>query len=155
MTIAPTSFPATLSTARYALLRSFRADGGAADTPVWFAIDGDNLVFRTKRGPKTRRLAANPRVELQPCDYRGRPTDVAVVHGSARVLDGAAAEAANRTLHRRYGWQWNVIPMLKIPGVANVHRDLPLREKLRRAATRSLWPDSAIVAVAVDQDRRN
>jgi hypothetical protein len=33
--------------------------------------------------------------------------------------------------------------------VTNVHRDLPLREKLRRARSRTLWPDSAIVAVAL------
>lgn len=37
------------------------------------------------------------------------------------------------------------MPPLKIPGVTNVHCDLPLREKLRRARTRDVWPDSAIV----------
>jgi hypothetical protein len=36
---------------------------------------------------------------------------------------------------------------LKIPGVTNVHRDLPLNEKLRRARDRKLWADSAIVRV--------
>lgn len=135
---------------RYALLRSFRRDGSAVDTPIWFALDGDTVVFRTKIGPKTRRLALCPDVELVPCDYRGRcrPGTVTVA-GRATILSGDEAEAANRRLHRRYGWQWNVIPMIQIPGVTNVHRDLPLREKLRRARSRTLWPDSAIVAVAL------
>ncbi|ORW97408.1 PPOX class F420-dependent oxidoreductase [Mycolicibacter terrae] len=134
--------------ARYALLRSFRRDGSAVDTPIWFALDGDTVVFRTKIGPKTRRLALRPDVELVPCDYRGRcRPDAAPVAGRATILGGDEAEAANRTLHRRYGWQWNVIPMIPVPGVTHVHRELSVREKLRRIRTRTLWPDSAIVRV--------
>lgn len=138
-----------LREARYALLRSFRRDGSPVLTPVWFAIDGDTLVFRTKIGPKTRRLALRPDVELTACDHRGRsPHDATTVAGRATILSGGEAEAANATLHRRYGWQWNVIPMISIPGVTNVHRNLGVRDKLRRIRTRSLWPDSVIVRVA-------
>lgn len=142
-----------LSSARYAQLRTFRRDGSAVDTPVWFVLDGDTVVFRTKQGPKTRRIAGNPRVELWPCDYRGRYCDgTPTIHGQARVLDGAAAEVANAALHHRYGWQYNTVPLLKVPGVENVDHALPLREKLRRATTRSLWPDSAIVEVTLTID---
>ncbi|OMC11701.1 PPOX class F420-dependent enzyme [Mycolicibacter heraklionensis] len=137
-----------LRDARYALLRTFRRDGTPVDTPIWFAVDDGTVLFRTKIGPKTRRLASRPEVELTACDYRGRPLDQArALPGRATVLSGDEAEAANRTLHRRYGWQWNVVPMLSVPGVTNVHRDLPLREKLRRTRTRNLWPDSVIVRV--------
>lgn len=146
-----TTTPATLAKARYALLRSHRRDGTPVDTPIWFHLTGDTLVFRTKRGPKTRRLRADPRVELWPCDYRGRVRDgVAAVRGTATILDGEAAELADRALHDRYGLQWNLIPLLEIPGVPNVHRDLSLREKLRRARAKSLWPDSAIVRVELE-----
>lgn len=34
-----------LSKSRYALLRSFRRDATPADTPIWFAFDGDAVVF--------------------------------------------------------------------------------------------------------------
>lgn len=134
--------------ARYALLRSFRRDGTPVDTPIWFALDGDTLLFRTKIGPKTRRLAHGRDVELTACDYRGRPRrDAPTLAGRAVMLSGDEAEAANRLLHSRYGWQWNVVPVLPVPGVTNVHRDLALRDKLRRTRTRTLWPDSAIVRV--------
>lgn len=63
------------------------------------------------------------------------------------MLSGADAQQANRLLHRRYGWQWNIVPLLKIPGVTNVHRNLGLREKLRRARNPEVWPDSAIVRI--------
>ncbi|OMC34324.1 PPOX class F420-dependent enzyme [Mycobacterium sp. GA-1841] len=140
----------TLNRTRYAVLRSFRRDGSPVDTPIWFALDDDqSIVFRTKVGPKTTRLNANPEVQLIPCDYRGRITDPHPRHGRATILSGAPAQRANRVLHRRYGWQWNIVPLLKIPGVTNVHRDLPLREKLRRARMREVWPDSAIVRIAL------
>lgn len=136
-----------LSRSNYALLRSFRRDGTTVDTPIWFVLDGPTALFRTKIGPKTRRLTARPDVELVVCDYKGRITGGTWLSGRATVLGGEDAEQANHALHRRYGWQWNIVPLLKIPGVTNVHRDLPLREKLRRARDRGLWPDSAIVKI--------
>jgi PPOX class probable F420-dependent enzyme len=141
---------AELRAARYALLRSFRHDGTPIDTPIWFGFDGDALVFRTKVGPKTRRLAARRDVELAACDYRGRVHQRATtVAGRATILSGADAERANRVLHDRYGWQWNIVPLIKVPGVTNVHQDLCLRERLRRARDRGVWADSAIVRVDV------
>lgn len=137
-----------LSGARYALLRSFRRDGTPVDTPIWFGLDGGALLFRTKRGPKTTRLTARRDVELTACDYRGRVRPGATtVAGRATILSGVDAERANRILHRRYGWQWNIVPLIKVPGVTNVHEDLCLREKVRRARDRGVWPDSVIVRV--------
>lgn len=154
LTEHPTDRHADLAAARYALLRTRAAGGHPVDTPIWFVLDGATLRFRTKRGPKTRRIEHDPAVELRACDHRGTPTDDRPWHhGEARVLDlddpaeVARAEEANRALHRRYGWQWNVVPLLPIPGVVNVHRALPWREKLRRARHRALWPDSTIVEV--------
>jgi PPOX class probable F420-dependent enzyme len=137
-----------LGSARYALLRTYRRDGTAVDTPIWFDAQASSVVFRTKIGPKTERLAACPDVELTACDYRGQvPSDAKTFAGRATILSGIEAAEANRALHRRYGLQWNIVPLIKIPGVTNVHRGLPLREKLRRARDRNVWPDSAIVRI--------
>ncbi len=137
-----------LSTTRYAMLRTYRRDGTAVDTPIWFDVQSNAVVFRTKIGPKTKRLAARPDVELTACDYRGQLENGAQTFtGRPTILSGIEAEEANRALHRRYGWQWNIVPLLKIPGVTNVHSGLPLREKLRRARNRNVWPDSAIVRI--------
>ncbi|WP_395311851.1 PPOX class F420-dependent oxidoreductase [Mycobacterium sp. AMU20-3851] len=137
---------AALSRSRYAMLRTHRRDGTPVDTPIWFVADGRTVLFRTKIGPKTRRLQVRADVELTACDHRGNCVGD-TVGGRARLLSGSDATRANTLLHNRYGWQWNILPLLKIPGVTNVHRDLPLREKLRRARHRDVWPDSAIVAV--------
>lgn len=137
-----------LRDAHYALLRTFRHDGSPVDTPIWFAPDGSTLLFRTKVGPKTKRLASRPGVVVTACDYRGRVVPGATaLAGRATILSGADAEAGNRLLHERYGWQWNTMPLIKVPGVTNVHKDLCWREKLRRARNRAVWPDSVIVRV--------
>lgn len=146
----PTQALDNLRGARYALLRTFRRDGTPVDTPIWFAIDGTTVLFRTKAGPKTKRLTARPDVELTACDYRGRVSASAMtIAGRATILSGAEADDANGVLHKRYGWQWNTVPLVKIPGVPNVHQNLCGREKLRRARHRALWPDSVIVRVAL------
>ena len=137
-----------LGSARYALLRTYRRDGTAVDTPIWFDVHADSVVFRTKIGPKTKRLAACSDVELTACGYRGQvDSDAKTFAGRAAILSGIEAAEANRALHRRYGWRWNIVPLIKIPGVTNVHRGLPLREKVRRARDRNVWPDSAIVRI--------
>ena len=144
----PADVVSQLNSTRYAVLRTFRRDGSAVDTPIWFAVRANSVVFRTKVGPKTRRLAARPDVELTACDYRGRVRDGATTFtGRATILSGAEAEVANQALHQRYGWQWNVVPLLKVPGVTNVHKELSLRQKLSRARDRNVWPDSAIVRI--------
>ncbi len=128
-----------LNNARYAMLRSYRRDGTSVDTPIWFDVQASSVVFRTKIGPKTKRLTARPDVELIACDYRGRIFDGAKTSiGRATILSDAEAATANRELHKRHGWQWNVVPLLKIPCVTNVHSGLPLRVKLRRARDRNV-----------------
>jgi PPOX class probable F420-dependent enzyme len=137
-----------LSSTRYALLRTYRRDGTPVDTPIWFDVRANSVFFRTKVGPKTKRLATRPDVELTACDHRGHVRGGATTFaGRATILSGGEAVHANRLLHKRYGWQWNIVPMIKIPGVTNVHRGLPLREKLRRTRDRNVWPDSAIVRI--------
>jgi uncharacterized protein len=137
-----------LDAARYARLRTFRGDGTPVDTPIWFAMDGGHVVFRTKAGPKTRRLATRRDVELAACDHRGRVrAGTPTLPGRAIMLSGEEAEQANRVLHRRYGWQWNIVPLVKVPGVTNVHRDLCLGEKFQRSRDRGVWTDSVIVRV--------
>jgi PPOX class probable F420-dependent enzyme len=138
----------SLRASRYAQLRTYRRDGRPVDTPIWFDLDGNTLVFRTKIGPKTKRITNNPAVELRVCDYKGRVPDSAITHtGRAVVLSGEEAQRANRRLRARYGWQYNLVPLLHLPGVKNVDAGLPWREKWARLRNPNVWPESAIVRV--------
>ena len=73
----------------FVLLTTFRRSGKRVSTPVWVARDGDHLVVITPAGTgKVKRIAANPAVEVTPCDRRGRPKPWATtVAGRAEVRD--------------------------------------------------------------------
>ena len=90
---------------KYALLVTFRKDGTAVPTPVWFALlDDRHFVANTEeRTGKVRRIRRDPRARVFPCDPRGKPLGPGV-EGTVRILateeERVEAEAA---LDRHYG----------------------------------------------------
>lgn len=90
---------------RYALLVTFRKDGTAVPTPVWFALlDDRRFVTRTEeRTAKVRRIRRDPRARVFPCDPRGKPLGPGV-EGTVRILPaGEECERAEAALDRHYG----------------------------------------------------
>jgi PPOX class probable F420-dependent enzyme len=75
---------------RTAKLATVRADGRAHVAPVWFVLDGDDLVFNTgSTTVKGRNLLRDGRVSL--CvDEEAPPFAFVVLEGVASVEDGAA-----------------------------------------------------------------
>ncbi|KUL35064.1 pyridoxamine 5-phosphate oxidase [Streptomyces sp. NRRL F-4489] len=72
-------------------LATVRADGSPHLAPVWFLLDGDELVFNTGEDTvKGRNLARDGRLALCVDDERP-PFSFAVVHGRAELSDDLAA----------------------------------------------------------------
>jgi len=100
---------ATLNRQRYLNLATFRRNGRAVETPVWFALrEGRLYVFTDGTSGKVKRLRANPRIRIAPCDVRGKlKGDWG--EGQGRIIDEpAAVEAAYAVLRRKYGLQMRV-----------------------------------------------
>jgi len=90
---------------KYALLVTFRSDGTAVPTPVWFALlDDHRFVTRTEeRTAKVRRIRRDSRARVFPCDPRGKPLGPGV-EGTARILEtGEQSERAEVELDGHYG----------------------------------------------------
>ena len=89
---------------KYGLIVTFKGDGAAVPTPVWFGLDDEGrLYFRT--GPdvaKVRRIRRNPRVLVAPCTVRGKPLG-ASVEGTARELPKDEREHAEAAIQSNYG----------------------------------------------------
>jgi PPOX class probable F420-dependent enzyme len=104
----------------YCLVVSYRRDGSAVPTPVWFATGPDRVYFRSLvDNGKTKRMRNDPRVLIAPCDMRGRPL-AAAVRGRARFLAPAEEADVERLLHTKYGLgrrAYNKIAATKVPGV--------------------------------------
>ncbi|MGD1221060.1 MULTISPECIES: PPOX class F420-dependent oxidoreductase [Streptomyces] len=68
-------------------LSTVRADGGPHVAPIWFVLDGDELVFNTgKETVKGRNLARDGRVALCVDDDRP-PFDFVVLEGRATLSE--------------------------------------------------------------------
>ncbi|HEV8045301.1 MAG TPA: hypothetical protein VGP38_08985, partial [Rubrobacter sp.] len=84
-------------------------------------------VFTDVGSGKAKRIRADPRVTLAPSDWRGRPLGGSIP-ATARFVDEAEEEAADRTLREKYGWQYalaqNVLGLL---GKSDQHAFLELR----------------------------
>ena len=89
---------------KYLNLETYRKNGVAVATPVWFAEDAGVLyIYSLANAGKVKRIRNNPRVRVMPCDMRGI-TKGEWVEARARILDAAGAERAHRLLDKKYGW---------------------------------------------------
>jgi PPOX class probable F420-dependent enzyme len=96
----------SLRDARFMSLKTFRKNGDAVPTPVWFAQQGDKLYVMTLvDAGKVKRIRNNNTVEVAPCDMRGNLDEgTQYVRGVARLLPaGDEANAANQYLNEKYG----------------------------------------------------
>lgn len=91
---------------RFLSIASFRSDGTAVPTPVWFAhSDGDLVVGTFSDSGKVARIRSTSKVEVAPCNFRGLEKGP-YVEAKARVAEGGDAERAASALIDKYGWQW-------------------------------------------------
>lgn len=95
-----------LTSEAYINLATFRRNGTAVETPVWFAILGGKLYVVTDgTSAKVKRLRATRRVRLAPCNvWGGLSGDW--IDGTGRVVKEERLIAhAHAALEKKYGWQ--------------------------------------------------
>lgn len=90
--------------AQFVALTTFRKDGTPVTSPLWAALDGDELLMWTPTDSwKVKRLRRNPKVVVQACDRSGKTLHGAAVSGTAEVLDAAGTERARKVVQDKYG----------------------------------------------------
>lgn len=102
---------------KYVSLETYRRNGAAVRTPVWFVAAGDKgeeegilIVTREKTG-KVRRLRGNSQVRIAPCTIKGTVTGDWVT-GTAEILDDARTSEAVRLRDKRYGFRARLAKVL-------------------------------------------
>ncbi|MEW2126534.1 PPOX class F420-dependent oxidoreductase [Streptomyces sp. NPDC087866] len=92
----------------YVSLTTYRKDGTPVATPVWAAVDGDELLVWTKTDSwKVKRLRNDSRVRVTVCDVRGRIEEgAASAEGTGRLLDERGTAAVRRAIGRKYTWKY-------------------------------------------------
>lgn len=89
---------------KYLNLETYRRNGQAMPTPVWFVRDGDALYVRTVADSgKVKRARNNPRVRVAPCEVRGELKGPWVEGKATLVDDPAVAQRVVQLLNQKYG----------------------------------------------------
>src|SRR5215471_11868035 len=99
-----TNHPQGLETLQgnHLLLTTFRKNGEAVPTPVWYGRDGEHLyVFSLEQAGKVKRIRNNGKVQVSACTGIGRVTGP-TLEARARVLPREEELIARRALRRKY-----------------------------------------------------
>lgn len=89
---------------QYLNLTTFRKNGAAVPTPVWFVQLGDRLyVYTDPSSGKVKRVRLNGRARVAPSDARGKPLAEFLPARARLVQDPALGQAAHRAFTRKYG----------------------------------------------------
>lgn len=95
----------SIASEKYVALTTYRKDGTPRSTGVWIAEldDGQVGLITPAHSWKARRLANDPRVQLQPSDSKGVVREgSSIVDGTAVVVDGAEFEAIRKRVRAKY-----------------------------------------------------
>lgn len=92
----------------YVSLTTYRKNGTPVATPVWAAVDGDELLVWTKSDSwKVKRLRNDSRVLVTVCDVRGQIAQGAPsAEGTGRLLDAEGTARVRRVISRKYTWKY-------------------------------------------------
>jgi len=110
---------------KYVAFTTFKKDGTPKPTPVWPVDAGDGRIgFITSSTTwKVKRLANNPRVEIQPSDSRGRvKAGSQATSGTAEVVSGSVFDEVKASVSAKYGFQLKLINFIHaLPGRRSGH----------------------------------
>jgi PPOX class probable F420-dependent enzyme len=101
----PSDWASLLSGYQYINLETYKKNGQAVPTPVWFTIDADKIfvVTRSDTG-KVKRLRNNQRVRVMPSGMRGEPK-AEWVDAQARFAAPEEFERALQQRSKKYGFK--------------------------------------------------
>jgi hypothetical protein len=97
------------------LFTTFKRDGTAVSTPVWWVDMGDGTFgFWTSSGSgKAKRLAHTSRVTVQPCNQRGTAKPgTSPEEATARIVSGAQSDEIHRRVVAKYGFWTKVTKVI-------------------------------------------
>jgi uncharacterized protein len=94
--------PSEIHGQKYMSLITFRKNGAAIPTPIWFSEKDDKLYVMTRSDSgKYKRIRNNSQVRVAPCTIRGKITGPEF-RGTARILPPEDWPWARKTIQKKY-----------------------------------------------------
>jgi PPOX class probable F420-dependent enzyme len=94
---------------KYLNIETYRKSGEPVRTPVWFVERDGILYVRTSEDTgKYKRIRNNPRVQVAPCNSRGRLKG-AWVKAEAKIVDKVDSDKVFSLLAKKYGMMFRMM----------------------------------------------
>ena len=95
--------------ARYLVIESYKRDGTAVRTPVWFVANNRALYVRTDNDTgKVKRIRRDPHIRIALSNARGTPKGT-WVDAKAEIANVPESEEAYLLLKKKYGLQYRAV----------------------------------------------
>ncbi len=97
--------------AKYISLGSRKRDGSVVRTPVWFVVEGQDLIVTTEGSSgKAKRMRNYPEIDLGTCDMRGR------IHGelvtaAAKILPASENADSEKLFAKKFKLMYKIMSM--------------------------------------------
>jgi uncharacterized protein len=118
--------PDWASDAQYVNLITFKRDGTAMASPVWFAADKGKLyIYSNLDAGKMKRVRNNGSVEIGPCDVRGKSTGPTIA-ARAVELPESSSSYVHGLLNKKYGWKKRLMNIgTAVPELLHIRKRKP------------------------------
>jgi len=94
---------------KYINLETYRRNGQAVLTTVWFVMDAGTIYIRTDMNSgKVKRIKNNPNIRITPSGARGQLKGK-WIEGKIKMAGSLELEHANQLLEQKYGIQGKII----------------------------------------------
>lgn len=94
---------------KYINLETYRKNGHAVRTPVWFVVSDEQIfVLTTEKTGKVKRIRNNQSVKIAPCGMKGEIKGN-WVDGTARFANESETETAKKLRLAKYGLRARMI----------------------------------------------
>lgn len=104
-------------TGAYLNLATFKRNGDAVATPMWFVtIDAVVYLFTDGTSYKVKRLRRDNHIRIAPCSVSGKVSGQWSEGTGELVDDEAIAKRVYTELKRKYGWQMRLLDIVSTLG---------------------------------------
>jgi PPOX class probable F420-dependent enzyme len=99
---------------KYLNLETYKKDGEAVRTPVWFVLDDTCLYVHTgAESWKVKRLRHDPKCMLVPCSMSGEPQGTWVASEGEILTEEEQIHRINESFNKKYGFQKAVFGLFR------------------------------------------
>jgi PPOX class probable F420-dependent enzyme len=101
----------------YLNLATFKRNGDAVETAMWFVTLGDVIyLFTDGTSYKVKRLRRDKRIRIAPCNVSGKVSGD-WIDGTGEIIDDpSVAEQVYTALKQKYGWQMRLLDLVSTLG---------------------------------------